>query len=93
MKQNIIKLAAVAMLGLGAMAAQANAAVVQVKLGKVNIVVQDNDCNHHDRHVEHDRKFDKHDKHRDMRHDKHIVDDRRHNHGKNDARLGKAKRK
>lgn len=93
MKQYIIKLAAVAMLGLGAMAAQANAAVVQVKLGNVNIVVQDNHCNHHGRHVEHDRKFDKHDKHRDMRHDRHVVDDRRHNHGKKDAHHGKAKRK
>lgn len=93
MKQYIIKLAAVAMLGLGAMAAQAEAAVVNVKLGKVNIVVKDNDCHHHDNHAKHDRKHDRHAKHRDHRHDRHVVDDRRHNHGKKDAHHGKAKRK
>lgn len=93
MKQHIIKLAAVAMLGLGAMAAQAEAAVVNVKLGKVNIVVKDNDCDHHDHHAKHDRKFDRHDKHHAHRHDRHVVDARHHHHGKKDARLGKAKRK
>lgn len=44
MKQYIIKLAAVAMLGLSAMAAQANAAnvAVKVKNDKVSVVVKDN---------------------------------------------------
>jgi hypothetical protein len=73
MKKQFVKMAALAVMVLGMVSAQASAAGVSLSLnlvnGKVNVAVQDDSCCHH--HVDHKKKVvhRKEVKHHDRRHE------------------------